>query len=213
MVLFVLYIFMFVFVWGSGYLIFSGDFLIVMGLIMGVVILIGIMSLIWVVMYKGNVGLMLFIILVDIVLFFFIVLLSFFVLVGVNVQMDVWGMMKGFLEMVVFLFIVGMMVNQFFLLVRIQMISWMLFFFLKFCLMIVIVINSLEIVLYVMYLDIKFVGIVVVVFFIVMMGYVVVWLIGRFLKWSQDEIVFLIYMGGMCNISVGVVFVVLFFLL
>lgn len=78
--------------------------------------------------------------------------------------------------------------------------------------MVVIVINSFVIVFYFKVVDLRFVGIVVMVFFIVLIGYVVVWLIGKMMKRCQEEIVFFIFMGGMRNISVGVVFVVMFFL-
>ena len=63
------------------------------------------------------------IILVDTVLSPFIVPLSLSVLAGANVQMDVWGMMKGLAEMVVIPSIAGMMVNQFSPPVRTQAIS------------------------------------------------------------------------------------------
>ena len=63
--------------------------------------------------------------------------------------------------------------------------------------MIVIAINSSEIAPYVTHVDIKFAGIAGMVFFIAMTGYAVAWLIGRLMKRSQDEIVSLIYTGGM----------------
>ncbi len=44
-----------------------------------------------------------------------------------------------------------------------------------------------------------------------MTGYAVAWLIGRLMKRSQDEIVSLIYTGGMRNISAGAVLAVSFF--
>lgn len=211
MALFVLHIFMPVFAWGSGHLIFSGDPLTATGLIVGVVIPTGITSLIWAAMYKGNIGLTLSIILVDTVLSPFIVPLSLSVLAGANVQMDVWGMMKGLAEMVVIPSILGMLVNQFSPPARTQAISRTLSPFSKICLMIVIAINSSEIAPYLQHVDARFAGIAAMVFFIAMTGYAVAWLIGRLMKRSQDEIVSLIYTGGMRNISAGAVLAVSFF--
>ena len=88
----------------------------------------------------------------------FIVPLSLSVLVGANVQMDVWGMMKGLAEMVVIPSIAGDDGQPVFPPVdsgdKPVAVS-----FSKICLMIVIAINSSEIAPYVTHVDIKFAGI------------------------------------------------------
>lgn len=209
--LFVLHIFMPVFAWGSGHLIFKGDPLTITGLILAVVIPTGITSLIWASMYKGNVGLTLSIILVDTILSPLIVPVSLFLLAGAQVHMDVWGMMKGLIIMVVIPSFLGMLVNQFSPAERTAVLSRTFSPFSKICLMAVIAINSSVIAPYFQVIDLRFAGIAVMVFCIALTGYAVAWMIGKVMKRRQEEIVALIYTGGMRNISAGAVLAVGFF--
>lgn len=209
--LFVLHIFMPLFAWGSGHLIFKGDPLTITGLTLAVVIPTGITSLIWAAMYKGNVGLTLSIILVDTVLSPLIVPLSLSLLAGAQVHMDVWGMMKGLIVMVVIPSFLGMLFNQMSSPERTASVSSALSPFSKLYLMAVIAINSSAIAPYFKSIDLRFAGIAVTVFFIALTGYAAAWLIGKMMKRRQEEIVSLIFTGGMRNISAGAVLAVTFF--
>lgn len=209
--LFVLHIFMPLFAWGSGQLIFQGDPLTITGLTLAVVIPTGITSLIWAAMYKGNVGLTLSIILIDTVLSPLIVPLSLSVLAGAQVHMDIWGMMKGLIVMVVIPSFLGMLFNQMSSPERTAALSSTLSPFSKLCLMAVIAINSSAIAPYFKAIDLRFLGIAVTVFCIALTGYAAAWFIGKMMKRRQEEIVSLIFTGGMRNISAGAVLAVTFF--
>ena len=84
-----------------GHLFFQGDAYTITGLTLAVVIPTGITSVIWVSLYKGNIALTLAIILLDTFLSPFLVPLSMSLFVGEAVELEVWGMMKGLLGMIV----------------------------------------------------------------------------------------------------------------
>ncbi|MEY8748768.1 bile acid:sodium symporter family protein, partial [Bacillales bacterium AN1005] len=90
-----------------GHLFFGNDPYTITGLTLATVIPTGITSVIWVSMYKGNVPLTLAIILADTLLSPFLVPLSMSIFVGEAVQLDVWGMMRGLLVMIVIPSIAG----------------------------------------------------------------------------------------------------------
>ncbi|MES7204618.1 bile acid:sodium symporter, partial [Cutibacterium acnes] len=72
----------------------------------------GVVSLMWVSIYKGNTALTLTMILIDTMLSPFLVPWTLSILVGAKVQMDVYGMMSGLFWMVVLPSIIGMLLNQ-----------------------------------------------------------------------------------------------------
>ncbi|MFB6499294.1 bile acid:sodium symporter family protein [Bacillus haynesii] len=209
--LFVLHIFMPVLAWSTGHLVFSGDSLTITGLTLGVVIPTGITSMIWAAMYKGNIGLTLSIILVDTILSPFIVPFSLSILAGAHVEMDVIGMMKGLVGMIVIPSLLGMLVNQFSIPERTARLSANCAPFSKIGLAAVVAINSSVVAPYLKNVDLKFLTIAVTVFLVAFTGYLTAWLIGRLMKRPQEEIVALIFTGGMRNISAGAVLATGFF--
>ncbi|WP_307893128.1 bile acid:sodium symporter family protein [Bacillus swezeyi] len=209
--LFVLHVFMPVLAWCTGHLVFNGDSFTITGLILGVVIPTGITSMIWAAMYKGNIGLTLSIILIDTILSPFIVPFSLSVLAGAQVEMDVAGMMKGLFGMVVIPSLLGMLVNQFSTPKRTARLSANCAPFSKMGLAAVVAINSSVVAPYLKTVDLKFLTIALTVFLVAFTGYLTAWLLGRMLKRPQEEIVALIFTGGMRNISAGAVLATGFF--
>ncbi|MET1138930.1 bile acid:sodium symporter family protein, partial [Bacillus subtilis] len=65
----------------------------------------------------------------------------------------------------------------------------------------VVAINSSVLASYLKNVDLKFLTIAVTVFLVAFTGYLTAWLIGRLMKRPQEEIVALIFTGGMRNIS------------
>ncbi|TRZ36599.1 bile acid:sodium symporter family protein [Niallia circulans] len=194
-----------------GHLFFSNDPFTITGLTLATVIPTGITSVIWVSMYKGNVPLTLAIILADTLLSPFLVPLSMSIFVGEAVQLDVWGMMRGLLVMIVIPSIAGMAINQFYS--KEKALHWnkILAPFSKLGLAAVVAINSSVVAPYLRHIDIKFIYVGLTMFFVALSGYFFSWLLGVLTKRQKDETIAMIFTGGMRNISAGAVMAVSFF--
>jgi bile acid:Na+ symporter, BASS family len=193
-----------------GHLFFQGDAYTITGLTLAVVIPTGITSVIWVSLYKGNIALTLAIILLDTLLSPFLVPLSMSLFVGEAVQLEVWGMMKGLLGMIVLPSIAGMAFNQFSK-EKAKVWNKTLSPFSKIGLALVVSINSSVVAPYLRNIDKKFLQVALTVFIIALSGYLFAWILGILTKRSKEEIIAMIYSGGMRNISAGAVLAVSFF--
>lgn len=193
-----------------GHLFFQNDPYTITGLTLAVVIPTGITSVIWVSLYKGNIALTLAIILLDTLLSPLLVPLSMSLFIGEAVQLEVWGMMKGLLGMIVLPSIAGMLVNQF---ATQKAKEWnqTLSPFSKIGLALVVSINSSVVAPYLRNIDKKFLQVALTVFIIALSGYFFAWILGVATKRSKEEIIAMIYSGGMRNISAGAVLAVSFF--
>lgn len=209
--LLVLHIIMPVWAWAFGHLAFSGDIYTITGLILAVVIPTGITSFIWVTIHKGNIAIALSVILIDTFLSPFIVPYSLAFLVGQQIEMEVWAMMKGLLGMVVIPSILGMLFHQFTSKKTSEKLSSLLAPLSKVGLALVVMINSSAIAPYIKDINLKLVFITFSVFIIALSGYFISWMIGKYLKWGKEEIVSLTFTGGMRNISAGAVIAVTYF--
>ncbi|WMT28944.1 bile acid:sodium symporter family protein [Bacillus aerius] len=207
----ILHVLMPLYAWSAGHLIFAGDSMTITGLTLAMVIPTGVSSLIWAVMYKGNVGLTLSIILIDTLLSPLIVPVSLSIFVGTQVHMDMVAIMKGLLGMVVLPSILGMLVRQYAKPSVTKAMSQTLAPFSKLGLFVVVSINSSVVAPYLRELDAPFFSKAATVFFIAMSGYAFAWLIGKAMKCTQGEIVAIVYTGGMRNISAGAVLAISFF--
>lgn len=194
-----------------GHLFFQNDPLTITGLTLAVVIPTGITSAIWVSMYKGNIALTLAIILIDTLLSPFIVPLSMSLFVGEAVHLPVWDMMKGLLGMIVLPSVLGMALNQFYSAAKCEKWNKALAPFSKIGLAAVVSINSSVVAPYLQNIDRKFIQIALTVFFIALSGYFFAWVLGIVTKRNKEEIVGMIFSGGMRNISAGAVLAVSFF--
>ncbi|MGP7816957.1 bile acid:sodium symporter family protein [Niallia sp. 01092] len=194
-----------------GHLFFQNDPLTITGLTLAVVIPTGITSVIWVSMYKGNVPLTLAIILLDTLLSPFLVPFSMSLFVGETVHLEVWGMMKGLLGMIVLPSIAGMAINQFYSKSVAEKWNKTLAPFSKLGLAAVVGINSSVVAPYLRHIDKKFIQIALTIFFIALSGYFFAWILGVLTKRNKDEVIGMIYTGGMRNISAGAVLAVSFF--
>lgn len=200
-----------VWAYAIGHLFFGNDPYTITGLTLATVIPTGITSVIWVSMYKGNVPLTLAIILADTLLSPFLVPLSMSIFVGEAVQLDVWGMMRGLLVMIVIPSIAGMAINQFYS--KEKALHWnkTLAPFSKLGLAAVVAINSSVVAPYLRHIDLKFIYVGLTMFFVALSGYFFSWLLGVLTKRQKDETIAMIYTGGMRNISAGAVMAVSFF--
>lgn len=209
--LFTLHLLMPGWAWIVGHLTFPGDSLTITGLILAVVIPTGITSFIWVSMKHGNIALTLSIILVDTLISPFVVPYSLTLFAGGSVEMDILSIMKGLLLMVVLPSILGMIVNHLTKGTCKTTLSPKLAPFSKISLGVVVMINSAEVAPYLQNVNVKLIVTAIVVFFIAFSGYLFSWGIGRLMKLEKDEIIALVFTGGMRNISAGAVIAVTFF--
>ncbi|MCQ6281949.1 bile acid:sodium symporter family protein [Bacillus sp. EB600] len=194
-----------------GHLTFNGDAYTITGLVMAMVIPTGITSFVWVSIYKGNIALTLSIILIDTMLSPFIVPLTLSLIVGQNIEMDVWGIMKGLLVMVVIPSLIAMTLNQSTNGKAKQVLGAPLAPFSKIFLGITVMLNSAVVAPYLSHVTLKLVGIVLVIFVIASTGYLFSFFTGLLLKRDKGTVVSLIFTGGMRNISAGAVIAVAYF--
>ncbi|OXM82762.1 bile acid:sodium symporter family protein [Paenibacillus rigui] len=197
--------------WGAGTLFFPGDDLTQTGFVLLFVIPTGVVSLVWVTIYGGNIALTLALILLDTLLSPFMVPLSLSIIVGAKVHLDSWSMMQGLFWMVVLPSIIGMVLNQY-TKGRIKKV-WgpRLAPFTKIGLFIVVAINSSVVAPYLKEVNLKLVTIIVVAFVCATVGYLLGWLASRAMRWERDVTVALTFNSGMRNLSAGAVLAISFF--
>jgi bile acid:Na+ symporter, BASS family len=207
----ILHIVMPIWAWGIAHFTFNGDVYTITGIIMAMVIPTGVTSFIWVSIYKGNIPMTLSIILIDTLLSPIIVPFSLSLLVGQRVEMDVVGIMKGLLGMIVVPSLIGMYLNHITkgqvkdtLGMRLAPIS-------KICLGFVVMLNGAVVAPHLRHMSLKLICIILVVFFIAMSGYLLSFFVGKIMKSDREQIITLTFTGGMRNISAGAVLAVSYF--
>ncbi|WP_079525252.1 bile acid:sodium symporter family protein [Halobacillus hunanensis] len=196
---------------GVGTLVFPGDTLTTMGLILSFVIPTGITSLIWVSIYKGNVVLTLSIILVDTLLAPFIIPLMMQWLAGSAVEIEGREMMTGLLWMIVVPSLIGMLVNQFANKGVTRSFESTLAPFTKIGIGAVVAINSSAVAPYLKDIDRKLLLIALIVFMLAICAYTIGYVSGKLMKTDQSTVISLTFNSGMRNISGGAVIAITFF--
>ncbi len=211
LVIFILHIFMPLWALGVGHLAFSGDSFTITGLVLAMAIPTGITSFVWVSIYKGNTALTLAIILIDTMLSPFVVPLIMSLLVGGNIEMDIIGMTQGLLMMIVIPSIVGMTLNQVVKGKVASNLSARLSPFAKISMGLVVMLNGAVVAPYLLDVNLKLIGIAIIVFFIALSGYLISFFAGKLFKQDKETIIALMFSGGMRNISAGAVLAVSYF--
>jgi predicted Na+-dependent transporter len=196
---------------GVGHLTFNSDAYTITGLVMVMAIPTGITSFIWVSIYKGNIPLTLSVILIDTLLSPFIVPFTLSIIVGQNIEMDVWGMMQGLFGMVVIPSLIAMFLNQLTKGKSKEVLGSPLAPFSKLCVGITVMLNGAVVAPYLRNISLKLIGIILIVFLIAVTGYLFSFLAGKLLKKDRETVVSLIFTCGMRNISAGVVLAVAYF--
>ncbi|MEH7747403.1 bile acid:sodium symporter family protein, partial [Neobacillus drentensis] len=207
----ILHILMPIWAWSVGHVLFSGDIYTITGLILGMVIPTGVTSFMWVAIYKGNIPLVLSIILIDTLLSPIIVPYSLSLFMGETIEMDFVSIMKGLLGMVVIPSLIGMYLNQVTKGKIKDQLGTRLAPFSKICLGFVVTLNGAVVAPYLKNINLKLVSITLTVFMIALTGYLFSFLIGKFFKGGRDNVISLTFTGGMRNISAGAVIAVSYF--
>ncbi|MFC5449432.1 bile acid:sodium symporter family protein [Paenibacillus aestuarii] len=197
--------------WLIGLVLFHDDVYLRTGFILMVVIPTGVVSFMWASIYKGNIALTLSVILIDTLLSPFLVPLTMETLMGVQVKMDVPGMMKGLIFMIVLPSLLGMLLNQLTQGRVKERVGRKLSPFSKIALAITIAINSAVVAPYFTKIDGKLVLTACVIVLIASTGYVLGWLLAKWLKWDRSVMVTMVFNSGMRNNSAGAVLAVSYF--
>jgi predicted Na+-dependent transporter len=196
--------------WMAGQFIFTNDHLTVTGLVLGAVIPTGITSFIWVSIYKGNIALALSIILFDTILSPFLVPYTLSILVGQKVEMDTIHIMYGLLFMVVLPSLLGMLINHLTKGKSVK-VGKVLSPFSKVGLASVVMINGAVVAPFLTDMNGKLLVIGATVFVIAFTGYLLAWMVGKWLNLDREARVVMMFTGGMRNISAGAVIAVQYF--
>ncbi|OIJ20812.1 hypothetical protein BKP45_08440 [Anaerobacillus alkalidiazotrophicus] len=209
---FILHVIMPLIALGIGKIFFYDDPHTITGLVIAFVIPTGIISLIWVNIYKGNVPLTLSIILLNTILSPLIVTYSLKLLVGSNVNINQWGMLNGLFWMIVAPSLLGMLLNQLSKgKVKVSL-SPKLAPFTKIGLGIVVAINSAAVAPHLADVSWKLAGIIATIIMLCSTGYVIGWLVIKIIfRWEYEDLVALTFNTGMRNISAGAVIAITFF--
>ncbi len=197
--------------WGVGHITFPGDTYTITGLVLAMVIPTGITSFVWVSIYKGNIPMVLSVILFDTLLSPLIVPYSLSLFMGQKIEMDYIDIMKGLLGMVVIPSLLGMLLNQLTHGKIKDQLGAPLAPFSKIAIGFVVMLNGAVVAPYLKNINLKLVSITVIVFVIALTGYLFSFLLGRFMKQDRATVITLTFSGGMRNISAGAVIGVTFF--
>lgn len=197
--------------WGAGKLMFPNDALTVTGIVLVFVIPTGVMSFLWVSMFKGNIALTLSLILLDTLLSPIIVPLSLEWLVGAEVAIDLAAMMQGLLWMIVLPSLLGMAFNQFARQSAVKKWRQRLSPFSKLMLCTVIMLNGSVVAPYFRMLDLHLLGVIGAMFVLANIGYLCGWLAAKLFRWERGTTIALTMNGGMRNISAGAVLAMSYF--
>jgi len=182
-----------------------------MGLLLFALLPVGVNSVIWSVLYKGNIPLSLSIVLIDTLLSPFILPLSLVVLTGTRVELDTFGMMQSLFQMVVIPSVLGILVNQFskgeFPKVWFSRLSP----YSRIGLLLVILINGASVSDSFTSIDSTLIGIMVTVFMLATSGYVMAWGVAMIAKLGREDTLTVVFSGGMRNVGTGIVIAVAYF--
>ena len=197
--------------WAAGAMFFPGDELTQTGFVLLFVIPTGVVSLVWVTIYRGNLALTLALILLDTLISPLIVPLSLSWIVGAKVHMEPLDIMGGLLWMVVLPSLFGMLLNQW-TKGKIKT-KWgpNLAPFSKIGLFVVVAINSSVVAPYLKNFDFKLLKIFIIALVLAAFGYIAGWLVAHWMKWNREVTIALTINSGMRNLSAGAVLAISFF--
>lgn len=185
-------------------LLFSNDVYTRTGLLLFSVLPVGVNSVLWTMMAKGNIPLSLTVVLIDTFLAPFILPLSILFLTGTQIELDTVGMMISLLLMIVIPTFTGMIINQ----VskgeltkkwdkKMGVISKALIVFLM-------LVNGTNVREHLPAIDLRLLMIIGTMIFLSLSGYILSWFLAKVLKLSVNDLKATVFLGGIRNINVGI---------
>lgn len=187
------------------------DHLLTIGFVLSVAVPIGVSSVIWINMCKGNLPLGLSIILIDTLLSPFIIPSLLYVVSGEKIELDVASLIFNLILMIVLPTILGILVNELSKGEIPKKYGKKLAPFSKLCLFAVVMINSSTIAPYLNDFNVQLISVLLLVLVVAGSGYVFALLIGRYVLKDYSVMTTLVFTGGMRNIAVGVIVATTYF--
>lgn len=187
------------------------DHLLTIGYVISVAVPTGVTSVIWVKMCKGHVPLSLSIVLIDTLLSPLIMPFLLQIIVGESIAIDTASLIFDLLWMIVLPSIAGVILNE----VSKGSIQIHLGKYLaplsKLSLFGVVMINSSAVAPYLKDISWELIGVIFVVLFLSISGYIFAMLLGRFIWKDSSILTSFVFIGGMRNIAVGVIVATTYF--
>ncbi|MCM2676786.1 bile acid:sodium symporter family protein [Alkalicoccobacillus plakortidis] len=208
--LIILQVFMPLVAFGIGHLIFPGDIETTTGILLAFAIPTGVVTLMWVAIYQGSRSLTLAIILINTIISPFIVPLTLTLFIGGRISLDTWGVMSGLIMMVILPSALGIFVNSLRKGKIIKM-SKGLAPFAKVSLLTVIMLNGSVAAPYLTSINSKVVSIFFVVLTLAILGYLSALVASKWLRFSSETSISIMFNCGMRNIGVGAAIAVVYF--
>ncbi|MBM7573394.1 bile acid:sodium symporter family protein [Aquibacillus albus] len=193
-----------------GILFLHGDIYTITGVVLTFIIPTGVVTLMWVSIYGGNVGLSVVIVLTNTLLSPIIVPFVLYLFVGTKVSIDILGLFNGLLWMVAIPSVLGMTVNRM-TDGKSKRLGKTLAPFTKICVMIVILINSAVVSPYFERIDANLIYTFLIVLSLACMGYLIGFFTAIGFNWNKDYVISLMYNSGMRNTGVGAALAVTYF--
>lgn len=181
------------------------DHLLTIGYVISVAVPSGITSVIWVNMCRGNVSLSLSIILIDTLLSPLIMPFLLQIIVGESIVIDTTSIIIDLLWMIVLPSIVGIVLNEVSKGSIQQTLGKYLAPLSKLSLFGVIMINSSAVAPYLKDINLELIGVIFIVLFLSISGYLFAMLLGRFIWKDSSIFTSFVFTVGMRNIAVGVI--------
>lgn len=196
---------------GLGELFFSGNSYFIAGMVLEFVVPSAVASLLWSSIAGGDTSLTLSIVLIDTLAAPFMIPLSLRLLIGANVTVDVFGMMRDLIWMIAVPALATMLLNQFTKGRAGKKLSPVLAPYGKIALILIITINSTRIASFIRHMTPTLFGVTACIFTLAVFGYAAGWFAGSLLKQKRDAVSSMTFGSGMRNISAGAVIAAAYF--
>lgn len=196
---------------GLGRLLFAASPYFITGMVLEFVVPSAVASFMWCTIAHGNASLTLSILLIDTLAAPFLLPVSLRLLVGADVAIDVWGMMRDLIWMIAVPALISMLMNQFSGGRAGKKLSPVLAPYGKITLILIIMINSTRIASFVLHMTPVLFGVAASILALAVLGYAVGWLAGLLLRQKRDVIASMSLGCGMRNISAGAVIAAAYF--
>lgn len=187
------------------------DHLLTIGFVLSVAVPIGVSSVIWINICKGNLPLGLSIILIDTLLSPFIIPLLLYIVSGEKIELDVASLILNLILMVVLPTILAILANELSNGEIPKKFGKKLAPFSKLCLLAVVMINSSKIAPYLKDFNLHLISVLLLVFVVAVSGYAFSLIVGRYILKDYPQMTTLVFTGGMRNIAVGVIVATTYF--
>lgn len=190
---------------------FSNDIYNRTGLLLFAVLPVGINSVLWTMMAKGNIPLSLTVLLVDNFLTPFLLPLSILLLTGTHIELDTVGMMINLLLIIALPTFAGISINQLTKGELTRKWSSKIAVLAKLGIFFVMIVNGTNVREHFLNIDLSFIPIVGAMVFLSLSGYTFSWWLAKSLKFEASDLKATVFLGGIRNINIGILIAIGYF--